>query len=159
MTKRVSALLLAAGIGAVAVCASESSPDVEHRDALAEVRKAYEGAIDTDDESARELATIRREIAETQKRVGQENHLLLGQMRELQRNDPIARRIHEELLAAEKEVRELRARLQSRLKAMEEYRDLNAKRLELVAEVQELRNRERILMGAFRRESAEELEK
>ena len=45
------------------------------------------------------------------------------------------------------------------MKAMEEYRDLNAKRLELVAEVQELRNRERILMGAFRRESAEELEK
>ena len=80
-------------------------------------------------------------------------------MRELQRNDPIARKIHEELLAAEKEVRELRARLQTRLKAMEEYRDLNAKRLELVAEVQELRNRERILMGAFRRESAEELEK
>ena len=95
MTKRVSALLLAAGMGAVAVCASESSPDVERRDALAEVRKAYEGAIDTDDESARELATIRREIAETQKRVGQENHLLLGQMRELQRNAPNARNIHE----------------------------------------------------------------
>ena len=64
---------------------------------------------------------------------------------EIERSDPIAKRILDELLAAEKEVRLLRSRLKSRLGAIDEFQALEVKRRKLVSRVEDLRRRERDL--------------
>ena len=111
--------------------------------------RAYSESVDlADSDESFELATLRKEIAETYQRLAKENRNLLQQQAHLERNDPIAKGLRERLIQAEKQVRKIRSSLQSRLEAIEEIRTIDIRREELIKEVELLKKRERALLDS-----------
>ena len=132
-------------LGVTFALAADQAPEFTERDPMVATRMAYDAAVDSSDEGVSELAVVRRDLARAYERLGEENRLLLSRQVEIERSDPIAKRILDELLAAEKEVRLLRSRLKSRLGAIDEFQALEVKRRKLVSKVEDLRRRERDL--------------
>lgn len=117
------------------------------RDSTAATKAAYASAIESADGPTRELAEIRMRLAEAYEELNRENALLNQRQREYERNDPIARGLREKVVAVEKELVQLRQSLQSRLEAIEEIRDIESRRKELITHLQDLKQQERKLLA------------
>lgn len=116
---------------------------VTGRDTMAATRAAHASVIQSAEGPAGELAEIRLRLAEAYEELSRENASLNQKQRECEQNDPIARGLRNKLVAAEKELVQLRQSLQSRLEAIEEIQAVELRRKELLLYVQELRQQEK----------------
>ena len=115
------------------------------RDPLVATKAAYDQAIEEGKGPERTLAEIRRDMAETYRRLTEENRSLQLQQADYERNDPIAKGLREKLVALEKELHQVRASLRSRLDAIEGIRVIEEKRQSLIRQVELLKKQERAL--------------
>lgn len=149
-------IICGAAVGATIAMAVDDPGVLKERDPLEATQAAYKEAIDGSDGDEAELASVRQDLALAYQRLGKENQSLLNRQVEIERSDPIAKEILDELLEAEKEVRQLRSRLKNRLGAIDEFQALDKKRQELVSEVEDLRRLERDLMEQLKKSTTEE---
>jgi predicted nucleic acid-binding Zn-ribbon protein len=139
------ALLIVVGAGMGISALGDSNSSAETRDPLEATRLAYRQSVDEAAPSESELAKVRLELAEAYKKLAAENKVFQRRQREFERSDPIANGLRKKLLYAERQVRELRASLNSRIEAIEEIQALDDQRRDLMAELNALRDRQREL--------------
>lgn len=98
-------------------------------------------------ELQKELTDVRAALAEARENLTKQTKDLWQQQHDAEYNDPDCSRLRQEINALEKQVMDKRRELAAHLATLKTVKDLEAQRVELFRNVQELESRERLILN------------